>query len=53
MKNLKKFKDFTKKRKRTVIKKVTDVYYSWKPTFDKNSPAPQANYQINITPVKL
>ena len=53
MKNLKKFKDFTKKRKRTVIKKVTDTSYSWKPTFDKNSPGPQANYQINITPVKL
>ena len=53
MKNLKKFKDFTKKRKRTVIKKVTDASYSWKPTFDKNSPQPASNYQINITPVKL
>ena len=53
MKNLKKFKDFTKKRKKTVIKKITDAPYSWKPTFDKNSPQPASNYQINITPVKL
>ncbi len=53
MKNQINFKDFTKKRKRIGIKKITDASYSWKPTFDKNSPAPQANYQINITPVKL
>jgi hypothetical protein len=51
MKNLKKFKDFTKKRKRTVIKKVTDAPYSWKTEFDKSSPAP--GYQINIVPTKL
>lgn len=47
---LKKFKDF-KKRKKTVIKKITDAPYDWRPTFDQNSPAP--GYQINIIPTKL
>jgi len=47
---LKKFKDF-KKRKKTVIKKITDAPYSWRPTFDESSPAP--GYQINIIPTKL
>lgn len=50
MKKLKKFKEY-KRRKRTILRKIDDVPYSWVHTFDKNSPAP--TYQVPITKINL
>lgn len=49
---IKKFKDF-KKRKKTQIRKISNGTYNWIPNFDRSSPAPQANYAINIQQIKL
>lgn len=53
MKKIKRYKDFNKKRKRTIIKKVSDGPYGWIPNFDRNSPAPESKYAVNIVPVKI
>ena len=51
MKRIKKFKDF--KKRKTILKKASELNYNWIPNFDKNSPAPESQYSIAIKPIKI
>jgi len=53
MKKIKKFKNFNRKRKKTLIKKISDAPYNWTPQFDRNSPAPESNYSIGFKSINI